>query len=80
MKLEAHQTAEILSDDITAVAEMEDPLLQMLEIQDAEGNLYWDDVNQLHEAALLAEQKLLECACAFRNPHEQRLGEQLASY
>ena len=37
MKLEPHQTAEILRDDITAVAEVEDALLQMLEIQDAEG-------------------------------------------
>ena len=51
-------------DEVTAVAETLDPLLQMLELQDADGTLSWDNLEELQDAALRTEQSLLECACS----------------
>ncbi|CAK9011089.1 unnamed protein product [Durusdinium trenchii] len=55
-------------DDITAVAETVDPLLDMLELQDSDGNLAWDNLHELHMAALTAEQRLVEVACGIGAP------------
>ena len=55
-------------DDITAVAETVDPLLEMLELQDADGTLAWDNLQELHMAALTAEQRLVEVACGIGAP------------
>ena len=52
-------------DEVTAVAETLDPLLQMLELQDADGTLSWDNLEELQDAALRTEQSLLECACSM---------------
>lgn len=52
-------------DEVTAVAETLDPLLQMLELQDADGTLSWDNLQELQDAALRTEQSLLACACSI---------------
>eukprot|EP00435_Cladocopium_sp_Y103_P052728 s995_g16.t1 len=61
-------------DEVTAVAETLDPLLQMLELQDADGTLSWENLEELQDAALQTEQSLLECACRIGGDNDSSIG------
>mmetsp|Transcript_73223 Transcript_73223/g.89868 ORF Transcript_73223/g.89868 Transcript_73223/m.89868 type:complete len:242 (+) Transcript_73223:66-791(+) len=59
---------------LTAVVRVEDPLLEMMGFQDAEGNLLSAAPREeLRRMALMAGEKLLKAVCSLLHPRDQRI-------